>query len=118
MSVNVGQRNIPKTPQVAQCYAVDSAVDLLCHTLRNCKNKVFLNDYKDTVTDKVTATATEIYLSSYKVNECYKSWKAFAPLRSILINCLEEWIDIILTCGGVGHDFKKVKRNSFGTGSA
>lgn len=78
MSVNVGQRNIPKTPQVAQCYAVDSAVDLLCHTLRNCKNKVFLNDYKDTVTDKVTATATEIYLSSYKVNECYKSWKAFA----------------------------------------
>lgn len=45
MSVNVGQRNIPKTPQVAQCYAVDSAVDLLCHTLRNCKNKVFLNDY-------------------------------------------------------------------------
>lgn len=68
MSVNVGQRNIPKTPKVAQCYAVDSAVDLLCHTLRNCKNKVFLNDYKDTVTDKVTATATEIYLSSYKAN--------------------------------------------------
>lgn len=57
MSVNVGQRNIPKTPQVAQCYAVDSAVDLLCHTLRLCKS------------GKITKE---------KANECYKSWKAFA----------------------------------------
>ena len=38
MSVNVGQRNIPDTPQTKQCYAVDACMEFALHTQKICKN--------------------------------------------------------------------------------
>lgn len=69
MAVNVGQRNVPDTEIVQKCYAVDSALSLLCHTLNCCKNKKFLEDgLNESVTNKITDIATDIYLNAYTAN--------------------------------------------------
>lgn len=70
MSQNIGQRNIPDTETVNKCYAVDATLNLLVHTLRNCKNRnIFTEEYKETVTDKLTGIASDIYLSAYTANK-------------------------------------------------
>ena len=45
MAVNVGQRNVPDTPQNQQLQACTKAKELALHTLAICKNKnVFTED--------------------------------------------------------------------------
>lgn len=70
MAVNVGQRNVKDNPTNNLFYAVDATLDLLCHTLRNCKNPhIFLPEYKDTVTDRITGLAEDIYMNAFSANK-------------------------------------------------
>ena len=69
MGVNVGQRNIPDTPQAKQCYAVDACMEFALHTQKICKNhKIFTDDYKE-LRDKIIDTAINIYIASYDANK-------------------------------------------------
>lgn len=70
MAQNVRQRSLKNTESINKCYAVDSAMNLFIHTLRNCKNKnIFTEEYKETVTDKLTGIASDIYLLAYTANK-------------------------------------------------
>ena len=69
MSVNVGQRNIPDTPQTKQCYAVDACMEFALHTQKICKNhKIFTDDYKE-LRDKIIDTAINSNIASYDANK-------------------------------------------------
>lgn len=79
ISVNVGQRNIPDTAATAKCYAVDAALDLATHTLKNCKNENnFSPEYKEFITDPLVAAARNAYVWAYTANKIRvtdaKSW--------------------------------------------
>lgn len=70
MAVNVGQRNVKDNPTNNLFYAVDATLDLLCHTLRNCKNpNIFTTDYKDSVTDRIIDLAEDIYMNAFSANK-------------------------------------------------
>ena len=72
MSVNVGQRNVPDTPQNRCLNACNAAMKLAMHTIKLCNNKnVFLPEYQSALTDKIIGTATEIYTDSYGANNIY-----------------------------------------------
>jgi hypothetical protein len=68
MSVNVGQRHVPDTPQTAQCYAVDAALDLACHTLKIAKNhNIFTDEYVE-IRSAIIAMAVAIHNHAYTAN--------------------------------------------------
>ena len=70
MPVNVGQRHVPETPSNLKCYAVDAAMVLAEHTLKNCKNeKHFSPDYKDSITQPLIEAARNAYVKSYSANK-------------------------------------------------
>lgn len=62
MAVNVGQRNVPDTPQNRQLDAGIKARDLAIHTIKICCNKnIFLQEYQSALTDDIIRTAKDIY---------------------------------------------------------
>lgn len=70
MAVNVGQRHVPDTPSTARCYAVDAAMELAEHTLKNCKNeKHFSPEYKDFITRPLVTAARNTFVKSYTANK-------------------------------------------------
>ena len=69
MAVNVGQRQVPDTASTAKCYAVDAALDLAEHTLKNCKNeKHFSPEYKEWITDPLVMAARDAYALADEAN--------------------------------------------------
>lgn len=70
MAVNVGQRNVPDTPQNQQLDACTSAKELALHTIKICKNeRIFLPEYKDMLTKDIVETAKDIFVSAYTAND-------------------------------------------------
>lgn len=70
MAVNVGQRNVPDTPQNQQLQACTKAKELALHTLAICKNKnVFTEDYKNILTDDIATTAKDIFIYAFYAND-------------------------------------------------
>ena len=62
MAVNVGQRNVPDTPQNRQLDAGIKARELALHTIKICCNKnIFLPEYQSALTDDIIRTAKDIY---------------------------------------------------------
>lgn len=70
MAVNVGQRNVPDTPQNQQLQACTKAKQLALHTFSICKNKnVFTEDYDEALTKDIVETAKDIYVYAYNAND-------------------------------------------------
>lgn len=70
MSVNVGQRNVPDTPQNRQLEAGIKARDLAIHTIKICNNKnIFLPEYQSALTDDIIRTAKDIYKNVKAAND-------------------------------------------------
>ncbi len=70
MAVNVGQRNVPDTPQNKQLQACTKAKQLALHTFLICRNKnVFTEDYDEALTKDIVATAKDIYVYAYNAND-------------------------------------------------
>ena len=79
MAVNVGQRNVPDTPQNKQLQACTKAKELALHTLAICKNKnVFTEDYKNILTDDIVSTAKDIFI--VRAKPCFTLW-SFSLIR-------------------------------------
>lgn len=69
MAVVVGQRNVKDNAFNNRCYAVDATLELALHTIKLCQNeKIFLPEYKETITDRLLDTSTSIYLNAYRAN--------------------------------------------------
>ncbi|MBQ3281546.1 MAG: four helix bundle protein [Eubacterium sp.] len=72
MAVNVGQRNVPDTPQNRQLEACQKAKELALHTIKICKNKnIFTEEYQEALTNKIIRCATDIYLTAGRGNDVY-----------------------------------------------
>lgn len=93
MAVNVGQRNVPDTPQNRQLDAGVKAKDLALHTIRICNNKkIFLPEYQSALTDDIIRTAKDIYLQVKAANNIRvtnsKTWEDRCRLQeSSIRNC-------------------------------
>lgn len=69
MSVNVGERNVPDTPQNRQLDACWKARGVALHTIHICTNKnIFLPEYQSALTDDMIQTAIRIYKNVWKAN--------------------------------------------------
>ena len=72
MAVNVGQRNVPDTPQNRQLEACEKAMRLSLHTIKICKNKrIFTEEYQDALTDDIIKCAKDIYIYAWNGNNIY-----------------------------------------------
>ena len=72
MSVNVGQRNVPDTPQNRQLEACEKAMELAIHTIKVCSNKnIFAEEYQGALTNDIIRTAKDIYLNAWSGNNVY-----------------------------------------------
>jgi hypothetical protein len=68
MAVNVGQRNVPDTPQNRGLIALNNALNLNVHTIKICSNpKVFDEKYQKFI-DKTIDCATDIFMSANTAN--------------------------------------------------
>lgn len=69
MSVNVGQRNVPDTPQNRQLDACWKARGVALHTIKICTNKnIFLPEYQAAITDDLIRMAKDIYIKTWTAN--------------------------------------------------
>ena len=69
MAVNVGQRNVPDTPQNRQLDACWKARELAIHTIKICNNKnIFLPEYQSALTDDIIRTAKNIFVNVWTAN--------------------------------------------------
>lgn len=69
MSVNVGQRNVPDTPQNRQLDACWKARGVALHTIKICTNKnIFLPEYQAAITDDLIRMAKDIYIKVWTAN--------------------------------------------------
>ena len=69
MAVVVGRRNVKDNEFNNKCYAVDATLELALHTIKLCQNeKIFLPEYKETITDRLLDTSMSIYLNAYRAN--------------------------------------------------
>ena len=69
MAVNVGQRNVPDTPQNRQLDAGIKAKELALHTIKICNNKkIFLPEYQSALTDDIIRLSKDIYLKVRRSN--------------------------------------------------
>lgn len=69
MSVKVGERNVPDTPQNRQLNAVWYARELALYTIQICKNQnIFLPEYQTALTDDIIRTAKNIYINAWTAN--------------------------------------------------
>ena len=72
MAVNVGQRNVPDTPQNRQLDACQKAMDLALHTIKICNNKnIFKEEYQDALTNDIIRCAKDIYIYAWDANNVY-----------------------------------------------
>ena len=72
MAVNVGQRNVPDTPQNRQLEACQKAMDLCLHTIKICNNKnIFLEEYQNALTNDIIRCAKDIYIYAWDANNVY-----------------------------------------------
>lgn len=72
MAVNVGQRNVPDTPQNRQLDACQSAMDLALHTIKICNNKkIFKAEYQEALTNDIIRCAKDIYIFAWNGNNVY-----------------------------------------------
>ena len=72
MSVNVGQRNVPDTPQNRQLDACEMAMNLALHTIKICENKkIFTVEYQEALTDDIIRCAKDIYIFAWNGNNVY-----------------------------------------------
>lgn len=63
MAVNVGQRNVPDTPQNRQLDACTKARQFALHTLKICQNEnIFDRAYQDSLVNDLIETAKDIYI--------------------------------------------------------
>ena len=70
MSVNVGQRNVPDTPENQQLQACTKAKELALHTLSICRNKnIFTEDYQKILTDDIVLTAKDVFVYAFSAND-------------------------------------------------
>ena len=86
MSVNVGERNVPDTPQNRQLNACEKARELALHTIKICNNKnIFLPEYQSALTDDIIRTAKDIYISVWSANNILtktsEQWKYRSQLQ-------------------------------------
>ena len=106
MAVNVGQRHVPDTPQNAQCYAVDAALQLLCHTINNCKNKVFHEQNAGYIGQRIVQTATAIYMDAYTANKirvAQSGWDARCNRQRRAIMACDDLLALINAAKRVYH---------------
>ena len=69
MAVNVGQRNVPDTPQNRQLDACWKSRELSIHTIKICNNKnIFLPEYQSALTDDIIRTAKNIFVNVWTAN--------------------------------------------------
>lgn len=69
MAVNVGERNVPDTPQNRQLEACWKARGLALHTIKICNNKnIFLPEFQSSLTDDLIRTAKDIYINAWTAN--------------------------------------------------
>lgn len=69
MAVNVGQRNVPDTPQNRQLDAGVKAKELALHTIKICCNKnIFLTEYQSALTDDIIRTAKDVFINVKAAN--------------------------------------------------
>ena len=74
MAVNVGQRNVPDTPQNRQLEACEKAMELALHTIKICKNKkIFVEEYQDALTNDIIRCSKDIYIQAWTGNNVYVS---------------------------------------------
>lgn len=86
MSVNVGQRNVPDTPQNQQLDAGIKARELALHTIKICNNKnIFIPEYQTALTDDIVKTAKDIYIDVRAANNIRvispEDWKDRSDLQ-------------------------------------
>ena len=72
MAVNVGQRNVPDTPQNRQLDACQKAKELALHTIKICKNKnIFTEEYQEALTNDIIRCSKDIFLVAMRGNRVY-----------------------------------------------
>ena len=72
MAVNVGQRNVPDTPQNRQLDACQKAKELALHTIKICKNKnIFVEEYQEALTNDIIRCSKDIFLTAARGNRVY-----------------------------------------------
>ena len=68
MAVNVGQRNVPDTPQYRGLKANELALKLSIHTIKITSNPKVFDDKYQKVIDKIVDCAVNIQMSSWTAN--------------------------------------------------
>lgn len=96
MAVNVGQRNVPDTPQNRQLEACYKAMELALHTIKICNNKkIFVAEYQEALTNDIIKCAKDIYIYAWNANNIYvrqndDNWKMREKLQKLsLMKCNE-----------------------------
>lgn len=94
MATNVGDRNVPDTPQNRQLNACWKARGLALHTIKICNNKnIFLPEYHSALTDDLIRTAKDIYIdvwtaNNIRVDKKKKNWEYRSNLqKKAILNC-------------------------------
>lgn len=68
MAVNVGQRNVPNTPQYRGLKANELALNLSIHTIKITSNPKVFDDKYQKIIDKIVDCAVNIQMSSWTAN--------------------------------------------------
>lgn len=101
MAVNVGQRNVPDTPQNRQLDACQRAKELALHTIKICKNKkIFTEEYQEALTNDIIRCAKDIYLVAMRGNRVYVRkgngrWKERVEYQTIAIEKCNDMLGYI-----------------------
>lgn len=101
MAVNVGQRNVPDTPQNRQLDACQKAMDLALHTIKICNNKnIFTEEYQDALTNDIIRCAKDIYIYAWDANNVYvkkgeDGWKERVQLQTKALTKCNELLALI-----------------------
>lgn len=115
MAVNVGQRNVPDTPQNRQLEACEKAMELAIHTIKICANKnVFTEEYQEALTSDIIRTAKDIYINAWSGNNVYvkdaERWKERERYQQAAIMKCNELLALINIARRLFHlKGKKVK---------
>lgn len=108
MATNVGQRQVPDNESTQRCYAVDAAMKLAEHTLKNCKSeKHFSPEYKDSITQPLIEAARNVYVKSYTANKIrvttQEGWERRKALQLEAIQCAMEMPALINLARRLNH---------------
>lgn len=108
MAVNVGERNVPDTPQNRQLDACWKARGLALHTIKNCTNKnIFLPEYQSALTDDLIWTSKEIYKNVEAANNIRvtrpEHWKARGELQKKAVKQCRDLLTLISLSRALFH---------------